>query len=49
MDTPLELVTDGENLIISPVRDTAHHERITDARLNWVNARHGATLKRLAE
>ena len=48
MDTPLELVTDGENLIISPVRDRAHHERITEA-LTWVNSRHGETLKRLAE
>ena len=24
MDTPLEIVTDGENLIISPVRDDNH-------------------------
>ena len=42
------LFREDENLIISPVRDTAHHERITEA-LDWVNARHGATLKRLAE
>ena len=48
MDTPLELVTDGESLIISPVRDRTHHQRITTA-LDKINALHGATLKRLAE
>jgi antitoxin component of MazEF toxin-antitoxin module len=48
MDTPLEIVTDGENLIISPVRDVNQHERVTRA-LSKVNARHGRTLKRLAE
>ena len=48
MDTPLEIVTDGENLIISPVRDDAQHQRVTQA-LEKVNARHGKTLKRLAE
>ena len=48
MDTPLEIVTDGENLIISPVRDGAQHERLNQA-LEKVNARHGKTLKRLAE
>ena len=48
MKTPLEVVTDGENLIISPVRDSNHHERVTKA-LNKVNVRHGETLKKLAE
>jgi antitoxin component of MazEF toxin-antitoxin module len=48
MDTPLEVVTDGENLIISPVRDIAQPERVARA-LEKVNARHGKTLKRLAE
>ena len=48
MDTPLEIVTDGENLIISPVRDIAQPERVARA-LKKVNARHGKTLKRLAE
>ena len=48
MDTPLELATDGECLIISPVRDPAHHQRVTTA-LDKINALHGATLKRLAE
>ncbi|MCI0846413.1 MAG: AbrB/MazE/SpoVT family DNA-binding domain-containing protein [Chloroflexi bacterium] len=48
MDTPLEIVTDGENLIISPVRDGAQPQRVTQA-LEQVNERHGRTLKRLAE
>ena len=48
MDTPLEIVTDGENLIISPVRDVTRPERVSDA-LQRVNDRHGETLKRLAE
>lgn len=48
MDTPLEIVTDGENLIISPIRDGAQHQRVTEA-LEKVNARHGKTLKSLAE
>ena len=48
MDTPLEIVTDGENLIISPVRDGTQHQRVTKA-LGKVNARHSQTLKRLAE
>lgn len=48
MDTPLEIVTDGENLIISPVRDATRRERVSDA-LQRVNARHARTLKKLAE
>ena len=48
MDTPLEIVTDGENLIISPVRDNTRHERITKA-LDKINRLHGKTLRTLAE
>ncbi|PKB84227.1 MAG: AbrB family transcriptional regulator [SAR202 cluster bacterium Io17-Chloro-G9] len=48
MDTPLEIITDGENLIISPVRDGAKRQRVTQA-LEKINARHGKTLKKLAE
>ena len=47
MDTPLEIVTDGENLVISPVRDGTQHKRVTNA-LSKVNARHRKTLKKLA-
>ena len=48
MDTPLEIVTDGESLIISPVRDETQNPRVTRA-LEKINARHSKTLKRLAE
>ena len=48
MDTLLEIVTDGENLIISPVRDGAQNQRVAQA-LEKVNARHSKTLKSLAE
>ena len=48
MGTPLEIVTDGRNIIISPVREATRDDRITEA-LNLVNARHGKTLKKLAE
>lgn len=48
MKTPLELVTDGKNLIISPVRDAKQVSRFRAA-LEAVNRRHGKTLKALAE
>ena len=48
MDTPLEIVTDGQNLVISPVNDRTRHAVVTKA-LDKVNASHGSTLKRLAE
>ena len=48
MNTPLEIVTDGENLIISPVRDAARHGRVTKA-LSEVNAQHGESLRKLAK
>jgi antitoxin MazE len=48
METPLEIVTDGESLIVSPVRDIAKHDQVTKA-LDRVNATHSRTLRRLAE
>ena len=45
---PVEISTDGRNLIISPVRDKARHRKFRAA-LADVNKRHGKTLKRLAE
>ncbi len=47
-DTPLEVTTDGRNLIISPVRNAKSEKRI-QAALQKVNRLHGKTLKRLAE
>lgn len=48
MKTPLELVTDGKSLIISPVRDGRRASRFRAA-LEAVNRRHAKTLKALAE
>ena len=39
MNTPLEILTDGENLIISPVREDSQPDRVAKA-LEKVNARH---------
>jgi antitoxin MazE len=48
MDTPLEIATDGQNLIISPVNSARREQRFRAA-LEAVNRRHGKTLKALAE
>lgn len=45
--TPLELATDGRNLIVSPVRDADREKRFRTA-LETVNRRHAKTLKALA-
>jgi antitoxin component of MazEF toxin-antitoxin module len=48
MKTPLELSTDGKNLIISPLRNAQRASRFRTA-LESVNRRHAKTLKALAE
>ena len=48
MKTPLELATDGRNLIISPVRDGKWTAKF-HAALEAVNRRHAKTLRALAE
>ncbi len=47
-DTPLELTTDGRNLIISPVR-SEKREKIFQSALERVNKKHSRTLQKLAE
>ena len=47
-ETPLNLRTDGECLIITPVRDPDRIEHF-EAALKRANRRHGGALKRLAE
>lgn len=47
MDTPLEVTTDGKNLIISPVQNGKREKRFREA-LEKVNKMHGGTLRRLA-
>jgi antitoxin MazE len=48
MDTPLEITTDGNNLLISPVRDGKRGKKFLTA-LETVNRKHGLTLGRLAK
>ena len=48
LKTPLELATDGKNLIVSPIGDAKRALRFRAA-LETVNRRHEKTLKALAE
>lgn len=48
VDTPLEISTDGQVLVISPVRDTNHQDKFTKA-LDSADRKYGRALKRLAE
>ena len=47
-ETPLDISTDGQVLIISPVRDKARREKFKRA-LDSTNLKYGRALKRLAE
>lgn len=48
MDTPLEVTTDGKNLIISPIKTKSRERRFHEALVS-INKRHCKTLKKLAE
>ena len=47
-ETELDISTDGQVLIISPVRDAKHQKKF-DRALEKVNKKYGRALKRLAE
>ena len=47
-DTPLALSTDGDLLLISPVRDKARQKKL-QAALEKINRKFGRDLKRLGE
>jgi antitoxin MazE len=47
-DTPLEVATDGDVLVITPVRNKARQKRLEKA-LERTNRKYGRALKRLAE
>lgn len=47
-DTPLEIQTDGRNLVISPATDEEREKRF-QAAMTKVHERHAATFKALAE
>lgn len=46
--TPLELATDGDLLIVKPCRDAAHAEMLQELH-GRINDRYGKVFKRLAE
>ncbi len=48
MNTPLEIATDGKNLIISPVRN-AHREKRVKAAMAKVLKQHEKTFRALAD
>lgn len=47
-DTPLEISTDGDSLLISPVRDETRQAQLRQT-LKKLNAKFGDDLRRLAE
>ena len=47
-DTPLELTTDGDTLMISPVRDEERQKKLL-ASLDKINSKYSDDLRRLAE
>lgn len=47
-DTPLELTTNGEALLVSPVRDQERQKRLRKS-LDKLNSKYGDDLRRLAE
>jgi antitoxin component of MazEF toxin-antitoxin module len=47
-ETPFEIVTDGQCLVLTPVRNRAEEKKFQDA-LQQVHKRFGRAMKRLAE
>lgn len=47
-DTPLDISTDGEVLIVSPVRDDSREAKFKQA-LETANRKYGRVLRRLSE
>lgn len=47
-ETPLEIATDGHNIIISPVSDPKRMDRFEKA-LGKINKKHEPTLRKLAK
>lgn len=47
-DTPLDVRTDGDRLIIEPITKEEHKKRVKEASA-WVIKNHAETLRKLAE
>jgi antitoxin component of MazEF toxin-antitoxin module len=48
LDTPVEITTDGKNLILSPQKDASREKDILDS-LKKINQKYQHTLKKLGE
>jgi len=48
VDTPLDISTDGQVLVVTPINDEDRQEKFKEA-LESVNRKYGRALKRLAE
>jgi antitoxin component of MazEF toxin-antitoxin module len=48
IDTPLEIFTDGKNLIISPIHDVERMEKLKRS-LSKINKEHRRTLEKLTQ
>lgn len=46
-DTPFDILTDGQSLVLTPVRDPKHEKKFEKA-LEMVHKRFGRAMKRLA-
>lgn len=47
-DTPFEIISDGQCLVLTPVRDTKEEKKFQKS-LESIHARFGRAMKRLAE
>ncbi|MBS1823978.1 MAG: hypothetical protein JST93_01535 [Acidobacteria bacterium] len=47
-DTPLEVSTDGKQLIVAPVKPSARRKRFEEAQ-EWAHKRYGRAFQKLAE
>ena len=47
-ETPFEIITDGQCLVLAPVRDPKEEAKFTDA-FDMVHKRFGGAMKRLAQ
>jgi antitoxin component of MazEF toxin-antitoxin module len=47
-DTPLEIWSDGQRLVIQPLRDQVQSELLEEA-LEWLHANYANCMKRLAD
>ena len=47
-DTPLEVSTDGQRLMVAPLKESSRRKKF-DAAQDWAHKRYGKAFKKLAE